>query len=77
MKIKTSLEQKQELAIKRSSEEIAKLVVQATEHEPTKTSMYINEYASLLEKYNTACVVRISADELAQEEKDDLINHVR
>ena len=52
-------------------------MVQATEHEPTKTSMYINEYALLLEKYNTACVVRISADELAQEEKDDLINQVR
>ena len=62
--------------MKRSSEEIAKLV-QATEHESTKTSMYINEYAALLEKYNTACVVRISTDEFAQEEKDDLNKQVR
>ena len=63
--------------MKRSGEEIAKLVVQATEHESTKTSMYINEYATLLEKYNTAGVVQISTDEFAQEEKDDLNKQVR
>ena len=57
----------QESKLVTNSSEIAELVVKATEHDTSKTKFYIDEFAALLEKYNSAIVVHDTKEKMAAE----------
>ena len=57
----------QESKLMTNSSEIAELVVKATEHYTSKTKFYIDEFAVLLEKYNSAIVVHDTKEKMAAE----------
>ena len=57
----------QENKLVTNSSEIAELVVKATEHDTSKTKFYIDEFAALLEKYNSAIVVHDTKEKMAAE----------
>ena len=57
----------QESKLVTNSGEIAELVVKATEHDTSKTKSYIDEFAALLEKYNSVIVVHDTKEKMAAE----------
>ena len=50
-----------------NSSEIAELVVKTTEYDTSRTKFYIDEFAALLEKYNSAIVVHDTKEKMAAE----------
>ena len=62
--------QTQDKSISQTNEEKARAIVRSTEHDQSKTSLYIEEYAALLEKYTTACVIRSAAETMAIKAKE-------
>ena len=57
----------QENKLVTNSSEIAELVVKATQHDTSRTKFYIDEFAALLEKYNSAIVVHDTKEKMAAE----------
>ena len=53
-----------------ANQEIAKLIVERCSRDKNQTSMYIEEYASLLEKYTTSCVVRSAREDVVKKAKE-------
>ena len=66
----STLAAKQDETLERNSEEIARAVVTSSQHDPSKTLMYIEEYSALLDKYTAACVVRSLAKTMAVKAKE-------
>ena len=66
----TTLVQQQDDSMMKSNSEKAALIVRSSQHDASKTAVYIEEYARLLDKYTSACVVRSSKEELAIHKKD-------
>ena len=72
----TTVIQKQDESMSQTNEERAGLVVHSSKHDETKTSLYIEEYAALLDKYTAACVVRSSAETMAVKAKEEVEEQV-
>ena len=70
------LAKQQEASIENLNAETARLVVERTEHDADKKELYIQEYKSLLEKYNSACIVRSTRKEILLNEKEAIAEHV-
>ena len=51
---------------------MARAVVTSSQHDTSKTKMYIDELRTLLKKYTAACVVRNSAETLALKAKEEV-----
>ena len=62
-----ALAKTQENKLVTNSTEIAELVVKATQHDTSRTKFYIDEFAALLEKYNSAIVVHDTKEKMAAE----------
>ena len=62
--------QTQEESMSQTNEEKSRSLVHSTKHDQSKTSLYIEEYAALLEKYTTACVIKSAAEKMAIKAKE-------
>lgn len=70
------LAKQQEASLENMNNETARLVVERSEHDAEKKELYIQEYKSLLEKYNSACIVRSTREEIVLNEKEAIAEQV-
>ena len=70
------LAKQQEASLENMNNETARLVVETSEHDAEQKELFIQEYKSLLEEYNSACIVRSTREQIVFNEKEAIAEQV-
>ena len=70
------LAKQQEASLENMNNETARLVVERSKHDAEKKELYIPEYKCLHEKYNCACIIRSTMEQIVLNEKETIVEQV-